>query len=701
MEKQRILIVDDNKNNIFALSAVLEPLGLECDSATSGNEALFKVLEHKYMLFLLDVQMPEMDGFELAGHLKSNEETMNVPIVFVTAINKEIQHVLNGFECGAVDYIFKPFNSDILISKIRIFLELESRKRELEEAYVNVYQTYIQQQRILSAAGEGIIGLDENGAVIYANSKAEQTLMGGKSGNLFGKSIRPFFSSEDWQKSQIDRLCLQEGSVNDVEAFLNCGQEQVPISYSCNSLAIDETSKGCVFVFRDLSYLKDVEGRLVRLSSYDDLTGLANRVMFHEYLTTSVAESIRHSQGKSFLALLHIDLDNFKLLNDNLGNSAGDSILKIIAGRINTFANDSNLLSRLGSDEFSLIIPQAQSMDAISALSRNIQDSVAQKIELNDVDQPLYLACGIGVATTLEGITTAEELVTSAGLALTKAKDNGKNQVHYYSDDLQEHNKQRFIIESKIKLFVESDAFDLHFQPKVTSDNGQVIGAEALIRWPKGDASFVGPDVFIPIAEKAGLIQRLGDWVLKTSIQHLASWLKAGVVHDGFKLSINVSSLQLHDEGFSQLLKNYLHEFAIDSKYVELEITESALMYEPQKVMENLEKIHQSGVSVSVDDFGTGYSSLSYLTHMPLSILKIDKSFIDKIGSGVGGESVIRSIISLSNNLNLKTIAEGVENEQQLQFLREHGCDYIQGYYFSRPLPLSEFENYLNNLARA
>ncbi|WDD97100.1 EAL domain-containing protein [Thalassomonas actiniarum] len=698
MDKQRILIVDDNKNNIFSLKAVLEPLGLECDSATSGNEALFKVLEQEYLLFLLDVQMPEMDGFELAGHLKNNEDTMNVPIVFVTAINKEIQHVLSGFECGAVDYIFKPFNPDILISKIRVFLELESRKRELEQAYVNVYQTFIQQQRILSAAGEGIIGLDENGAIIYANSKAEQTLLAGKDSNLFGKSIQPFLSSEDWKKSQISRLCHHEGSVSDVEAFLIRGQEQVPVSYSCNSLAIDETSKGCVFVFRDLSYLKDVEGQLVRLSNYDDLTGLANRVMFHEYLTTSVAESTVHRRGQSFLALLHIDIDNFKLINDNLGNGVGDSILKIIASRINACTDENNLLSRLGGDEFVLILPEVKSLDDISRLTRNIQDAVAQKIGISEVEQPLYLACSIGVATTLEGMTLADELVTSAALALTKAKDNGKNQVHYYSDDLQEDTKQRFIIESKIKLFVETNAFDLHFQPKVTSENGQVIGAEALIRWPKDDASFVGPHVFIPIAEKSGQIQKLGDWVLKTSISHVASWLSAGVISDGFKLSINVSSLQLLDEGFSQILKNYLHEFRVDSHYVELEITESALMYEPQKVMKNLEEIYQHGVSVSIDDFGTGYSSLSYLTHLPLSILKIDKSFIDKIGCGVGGESVIKSIISLSNNLNLKTVAEGVEDEKQLQFLKEHGCDYIQGYYFSKPLPLADFENYLGNV---
>lgn len=691
MNKQRILIVDDNQNNLIAMLAILEEMKIQCDTALNGNEALFKIMEHQYSLLLLDVQMPEMDGFELASIINANEETSNIPIIFVTAINKETCHVIKGYDCGAIDYIFKPLNPEILQSKVRVLLELDSRNRELEEAYTNAYEQFVQLQMIMSAASEGIIGVDNNGKLTYVNAVAERLLkISDKTLNQY--NISQLFDSSRHNVCTIDKLCKESGYVKDVETNLKaCDGSSIPVSYSLDSVE-ESTGQHCgsVIVFRDLTRQKEVEDKLIRLSNYDSLTALPNRTLFHEYIHCAIKQA---SQNNSLTALLLLDVDNFRQLNEILGNANGDKLLISLSERLENTAKSNELLSRLGGNEFGIILPLVNDLDEINERIECFKQEIIRKFSING--RELSLSCSIGIATSDEVEGNVEQLIAAAGIALQQAKEDGKGSVRYYCEKMHKLNTMHFDIKMRLTELILTKGFELHYQPKVEAQTCQITGAEALIRWPSDAQNPVGPQVFIPIAEKTGQINELGHWVLQSGICQLAKWQSKGLLKEGFTLSLNISTIQLLDDLFADTVAQLLKKYNVDSRYLDIEITESAVMYEPAKSIANLTAIHELGVSISIDDFGTGYSSLSYLTSLPIDILKIDKSFIDYIGCGRNEEKVVNSIINLSRSLRLKTIAEGVETEQQHQFLRKAGCHTIQGYLFFKPQKESDFTEIL------
>jgi EAL domain-containing protein (putative c-di-GMP-specific phosphodiesterase class I) len=367
----------------------------------------------------------------------------------------------------------------------------------------------------------------------------------------------------------------------------------------------------------------------------------------------------------------------------------------MLAERLEGVAKGNELLSRLGGNEFGVVLPVIYSKEEILERIDCIKSELTQKIALGG--RELALACSIGIATSQDVEYDLEQMVIAAGFALQHAKEAGKNTIKFYSEQMYQRNTLQFDLKMRMTELIKEGGFELYYQPKVDANDGYITGAEGLIRWPSNDPMAAGPQIFIPLAEKSGQIQAIGQWVLQTGIKQLAKWQSLGLLKDGFRLSLNISAVQLLDETLADTIASLLQEHHVDTCFVEVEITESAVMYEPVKAIKNLSNLHELGVSIAIDDFGTGYSSLSYLTNLPIDVLKIDKSFVDKIGINHNEEMVVNSVIGLSQSLHLKTVAEGVETPSQREFLIKAGCDTIQGYLFSKPLCEKEFTNMMSS----
>ncbi|TQV84169.1 EAL domain-containing protein [Exilibacterium tricleocarpae] len=882
-ENRAALVVSDDAECAAAIVEVLETLGVDVLTGTSIADAGERMRRGGVALAVLDLERAGGEGLAAALPVLDACTGGHSPVIVITADTAGVNHLIDAGDSGLVDCLFKPLDPTLLAAKVKVFLALEARNRELEAAYSLAYKHHVQQQLLLGAVDEGVLGIDPAGVISYANAGAVQ-LLGAFEVPLVGRHISDFFGLEDDVEHAVAELCCPAGGLSrDLAADFWCMDgEKIPVTYTCAGVgAIDGIAVGAVVVFRDRRYRPAAEEPLLRSANYDKLTGLANRRMFHDFFVTTVEGA---STGGAALALLLIDLDNFKDVNGTLGPRAGDALLLEIARRIDDLVGPEDLLARINGDEFALVLPCVDAVGDIALLAGRIAVALAAAITIDG--QEIHTTCSIGIATlnntfddtgaifdsaaegdinlgtegfdtrnaaegsdtrnvaegsdtrnvaegsdtrnvaegsdtrnvaegsdarnvaegsdtrnvaegsdtrnvaegsdtrnvaegsdtrnvaegsdarnvaegsdtrnvaegsdtrnvaegsdtrnvaegsdipnivkgsaaqseakgpgtanNAEGTDTqndtgagdarksaevaTDELLKAAGLALKKAKSDGGNCHCFYTAKLQKSKLRKLQIEHRIREFLSAGRFQLHFQPLVDCRSSGVIGAEALIRWPQDDDLKIGPDVFIPVAEGSGQIRGVGEWVLTTAVRALQGWLQRGLIGDSFKLAVNISTLQLIDESFHYAVRDLLDEYQVPSRYLEFELTESAVMYEPSRVIQNLNKLHALGITIAIDDFGTGYSSLSYLTRMPIDILKIDKCFVDGIGLITENEAVVRAVVAMGHNLELLLVAEGVEKDAQRRFLADNGCDYLQGYLFSRPLPEDEFVAFL------
>ncbi|MET0265286.1 MAG: EAL domain-containing protein [Duganella sp.] len=436
---------------------------------------------------------------------------------------------------------------------------------------------------------------------------------------------------------------------------------------------------GIVAIVRDITERKLAEERVLHLAHHDPLTGLPNRMRITERLDQMVAAT-RSAGGAIMVAF--IDLDGFKLVNDGLGHNAGDELLKVVAARMTACLRLGDIVGRFGGDEFVLMLDAARSDDATAVIERVCQ-AVLQPICV--AGQDVQVSCSIGVALGPHDGGDAETLLMHADAAMYRAKEAGKNNYQFYTREM------NFSIEQKLQLMdglrgaLEQQQFRLVYQPKVELQTGRIFGAEALVRWDHPEQGVVGPDRFIPLAEESGMIIALGEWVLRTSCRQNQAWQDAGMAP--LRISVNVSPRQFEEQGLVQRVARALADSGMEAQWLELEVTEGVIMRDLPQALEKMAQLRAMGVSLSIDDFGTGYSSLSALKSFPISTLKIDKSFVRDLGRSDGDEAIASSIIALAHRLKLRVIAEGVETEQQRSFLADNGCDELQGYLISRPVP--------------
>ncbi len=441
-------------------------------------------------------------------------------------------------------------------------------------------------------------------------------------------------------------------------------------------------------IFSDISERKTAEAQIQYLSSHDALTALPNRMLFKDRLENAIAFAAR---AHTKVALLNLDLDNFKLLNDSLGHAAGDALLRGVAARLKSCVRDTDTLSRQGGDEFLIALTSMPDADAISTAVHNILDQIAKPIELEG--RALSLTCSIGVAVYPDDGDDFETLLKKADKAMYHAKEAGRNAYRYFTEKLNTDSLEHLRIAHGLRQAVKQNQFTLHYQPQIDLASGRLIGAEALIRWNHPSEGLVQPGRFIGIAEQTGLIVEMGEWVLQEACRQAMAWQRAGL--PPLVVAVNMSAVQFRRGNVEKSVRAALDQSGLAPQLLEIELTESVLLHDMDHMLTQINRLKDLGLKLAIDDFGTGYSSLSYLKKFKVDRLKIDQSFVRDIALVPDDMAIVSAIVQMAHLLNLRTIAEGVETMEQLAFLSEQGCDEAQGFYYSKPLPPDQFEAFV------
>ena len=452
----------------------------------------------------------------------------------------------------------------------------------------------------------------------------------------------------------------------------------------------DGLATGAVIVFRDVSAARAMSLEMAHSAQHDFLTGLPNRMLLNDRISQAIALAPRHT---SQVAVLFLDLDGFKHINDSLGHPVGDLLLRSVARRLVTCVRASDTVSRQGGDEFVVLLSEAEQWEDAAIVATRMLHAVA---EAHSIDQrDLHITTSIGVSVYPDDGRDAETLIKNADTAMYQAKENGKQSFQFFKPAMNVRAVERQSIEESLRRALERDEFVLHYQPKVDLRTGAITGAEALLRWTHPERGLVSPAQFIPIAEDSGLILPIGRWVLRGACLQARRWVDEGL--PAMTMAVNVSSMEVRAEDFVTGLFEILDDTGLDPASLELELTESVLMRHADSAASILQAVRERGVQVAVDDFGTGYSSLSYLRRFPIDALKIDQSFVSQISADGDDTSIVTAVISMARSLKLRVIAEGVETLEQLAFLQDLQCDEAQGYYFSRPVPAAQFARLLKS----
>lgn len=691
-----ILVVDDTVENLKILTGLLLS-NYQVLVASSGKRALeLATTEPCPDLILLDVMMPEMDGYAVLAHLKGNPATRDIPVIFVTAMDAT-EDEQYGLDLGAADYIAKPLRPPIVMARVRTQLELKRARDWLnnQNAFLEaeVARRTAENQLILASAGEGIFGTDINGIINFINPAAT-AMLGYEQDELIGRDVHSSIhhSKPDGSPYPAEDCPLHTAGsagltlLNKEDLIWRKDGSPLAVAFSSMPMLRDGKLQGAVVTFMDISERKSYLAQLERQSNYDDLTGLPNLNLLRDRLSQAIE---RNRQNTAPLTVLLLGLDRFKEINDTLGRDLADQALQRLSKRLQETLQDTNTLARVAGDEFVILVDGGESIASLvcAAIRNQLADS------LSFSHHEIFLAASIGIAVFPKDGDDGETLLKNASAAMYKVKAAGGNACRFYAAEMNARSLERLDMTNDLRRAVQRDELVLYYQPQLNLRNGEIIGCEALLRWRHPQRGLVPPGQFIPLAEDTGLIVAIGEWVLRTACLQNKAWQDAGLT--AVTMSVNVSAHQFAAQNMVNTVASILQETGIDPSTLELELTESAVMSDAEEFVQATEKLKGLQITLSIDDFGTGFSSLSYLKRFALNRLKIDITFVRDITQDPNSASIAQAIIELAHNLKLAVIAEGVETEAQLNFLRARGCDEMQGFYFSKAVPAAEFEQLL------
>jgi diguanylate cyclase (GGDEF)-like protein/PAS domain S-box-containing protein len=536
---------------------------------------------------------------------------------------------------------------------------------------------------------EGVVVMDSDGLVRMVNP-AFLAITGYEAEEVLGQPP-PIFRSEQFDPEMIERFWEDVNSKGQWSGEVINQRKNGQAYPEWVTVSIIKDPEGQVTnymaMFNDLTQIRTGEEKIKYQAYHDALTGLPNRLLFLDRLELAIAQVRRHELR---LAVMFLDLDNFKHINDSLGHAVGDQLLRRVAQRMRSRLRESDTLARLGGDEFILLLPDAQDTEQAAEVAKRIQGALLRPFHLEK--SPYYLTASIGVTVFPEDGADAETIIKNADMAMYRAKEQGRNNYQFYSPTMNTKVIQRLTLENRMRRALDRGEFLVHYQPKVELAGETIVGVEALARW-EHDGGSTPPSEFIPLAEETGLIVPLGEYMLKRACRQTALWHASGLDH--LSVAVNLSARQFGQKDLVSMVEEALKHSGLAPHFLEFELTESTIMSNVEQASQVLGDLHLMGVALSLDDFGTGYSSLYYLKQFPIDYLKIDKSFVDDIPRQTDAVAIAQAIISLAHSLGLKVVAEGVETAEQLAFLRAKGCDQVQGYYFSRPQPADKLKDLL------
>lgn len=591
------------------------------------------------------------------------------------------KNITTGEVLGSLAILTDLTHQNPMISMLLATI-VDSIERELVLRKQN-RQLNMLHQVMMDNSQYGVITTDLDGVILEFNIRAE-ILLGQKKRDMVGKHVRNLHDIGQYIQAVLD------GKKRFDDVYITLGEEGGPSKRFClfDAFPIYDDSYHTIGVFaqlRDITEVYNAQQRFNFLANHDEQTALPNR----RFLTANLTSLIEERNGvevNNQLTVIYLDLDRFKIVNDTLGQKDGDIVLKKIANRLVSHFGEKDFIARVGGDDFVLVVPVKQKGE-VQQIGERLVKIFNEPFIMKGYD--FHITASIGIAVFPNNGRTTEELLVNADTAMFRAKKQGKNQFVLYSDELNPKSHDKILMEASLRKAIDSNELVLYYQPQINIKTKKMIGVEALVRWQHPTLGMLPPSKFVPLAEETGLIKQMDEWVLRTACKQNKEWQDMGI--PPFSVAINLSSNQFASDELPDLVQSVLCDTGLKPEYIELEITETMTM-DVEHAIPTLKKLNELGVKISIDDFGTGYSSMNYLTKFPIDRLKIDRSFIWNIEKNVSDSNIVITIIRMAHNLGLKAIAEGVENEKQLQFLREHGCDEVQGFFFSEPLPVENIE---------
>lgn len=674
-----LLVVDDDIVVRTMLMKALQKQGFDTIEAQNGAEGTELFRQHRPDLVLLDVLMPVMNGFEACQEMRVIDPERTVPIIMLTGLD-DVTSVDKSFDAGATDFISKPINWSLFVQRVRFALksrkmDFELRKNRyrvdhaLKVAMLGYWDWDLKTETISFPPGVlEMVGIESNKAITF-------------------KEFMDYVPEDD-----RDRViyAFEEARTHGVRFVLEhrllVDKKERYVYQQCDVImGEDQKPDHILGTIQDITALKRAEDMILHQAYHDLLTDLPNQTLFKERLTHAikVAEHANHQ-----VAVVVMDIDRFQLINDSLGQDIGNELLVAFAGFLSSFVNEGDTVARISGNEFALLLESALSIEEITQTLRNL----TQSLKLNSFDlggQEVVVSLSLGISIYPNDEIDAGELMQCANAAMRKAKSQGGDQEHFYTNDMNRRVDDRLRMEADLRSALDNDELELFYQPQVDAKTRKIIASEALVRWRHKEHGLVPPIRFIPLAEETGLIQPLGHYVLEQAIKQTRLWNQQG--HD-ISVGINLSARQFMQANLVDQIKELILQYEIKPENIDLEITETIAMQDAENSISKMHHLKELGVKLSMDDFGTGYSSLSYLHQFPLDVLKIDRSFVKDIMGRSDDGAIARAVIAMAHSMDLKVIAEGVETEEQYRFLTEHGCEVIQGYLISKPVPAKEFD---------
>jgi diguanylate cyclase (GGDEF)-like protein/PAS domain S-box-containing protein len=702
-EEYRLLIVDDELHALTSLYELLRHQGLQLTIASNGAEAIGHLASRSFDLMLLDLGLEDIDGHEVMAYI--SEQNIDTDVIVISG-KVDIDAAIGALRGGAHDFVRKPYTQAEVLNTVSNALRqraLAQTNRAMVDRLENSEKMY---RYLVDSSPDIIYTLDPESHFTYVNERTCQ-LLGYTRDELIGQHYSMLMYEPDLERAHhvFNERRADERASRNVELRVKCGAHKNKsrrFSADVMTILLNATGMhapgrpprraafvGTYGVARDVTERKQAEEVIYHQAYHDPLTDLPNRILFKDRLGLAMIHAKRKNTE---LAVMFIDLDRFKLVNDTLGHVKGDDLLQQVATRLKECLRESDTLARLGGDEFTVVLPELRSPGDARVTATKLLQRLHHPFHLDGHE--VHISASIGVALYPHHGESIDALLRNADIAMYQVKEQGKNGAVFYDPSMQDLSHQKVELEHGLRKALERGEFEVYYQPQIDMASGAIIGAEALIRWNHPSRGVVPPAEFLPFAEEHGLMLPITDWMLEALCRDMALWNHIGL--ECRKLSVNLSPQYLDRADFIDKLQNNLLCHAVKPGQIEVDITENVCLRDPQHAIEQLNKLAGLGISVAIDDFGTGYSSLAYLHRFPVRTIKIDHSFVREIHDEGGHYPVVLAIISIARGLHLNLVAEGVETEVQARYLHANGCAVMQGNLFHRPMPLGRFMDTLH-----